>query len=64
MVWPGCPLPTGSAPFAPTPSPGEQSAPGFIAVRPGVPGVDYTSPDIFVLVGDPGLVCGLRIESL
>ena len=53
-----------TAPFAPTPSPGEQSAPGFIAVRPGVPGVDYTSPDIFVLVGDPGLVCGLRIESL
>ncbi len=53
-----------TTPFAPTPSPGEQSAPGFVAVRPGIPGIDYSSPDVFVLVGDPGLVCGIRIESL
>ncbi len=54
-----------SAPFAPIPAlPGEASAPGFIAVRPGIPGVDYDSPDVFVLVGDPGQLCGIRIESL
>lgn len=53
-----------TTPFAPTPSPGEQTAPGFVAVRPGVPGIDYESPDVFVLVGDPGLICGIRIESL
>jgi hypothetical protein len=53
-----------TAPFAPTPSPGEQSAPGFIAVRPGIPAVDFDSHDVFVLVGDPGLLCGIRIESL
>ena len=53
-----------TAPFAPTPSPGEKSGPGFISVRPGIPAVDYGSPDVFVLVGDPGLLCGIRIESL
>jgi len=53
-----------STPFAPTPSPGEETAPGFVSVRPGIPGVDYSSPDVFVVVGDPGLVCGIRIESL
>ena len=51
-------------PFEPTPSPGEKTAPGFVSVRPGIPGVDYDSPDVFVLVGDPGLLCGIRIESL
>jgi len=68
---PAVPFPTNrfqvigqSAPFAPTPSPGEASAPGFIAVRPGIPAVDYDSHDVFVLVGDPGLLCGIRIESL
>jgi hypothetical protein len=53
-----------TTPFAPTPSPGEQSGPGFIEVRPGVPAVDYESPDVFVLVADPGLLCGIRIEAL
>jgi hypothetical protein len=53
-----------TTPFEPTPSPGEKTAPGFVSVRPGIPGVDYTSPDVFVLVGDPGLLCGIRIESL
>jgi len=53
-----------TSPFAPTPSPGERSAPGFVSVRPGVPAIDYVSPDVFVLIGDPGLLCGIRIESL
>ncbi len=53
-----------TTPFAPTPSPGEKTAPGFVSVRPGIPGSDYDSPDVFVLVGDPGLICGIRIESL
>ena len=53
-----------TAEFAPTPSPGERTAPGFVSVRPGIPGVDYETPDVFVLAGDPGLICGIRIESL
>ncbi|GAG31419.1 unnamed protein product, partial [marine sediment metagenome] len=48
-----------TTPFAPTPSPGEKTAPGFVSIRPGIPGVDYDSPDVFVLVGDPGLICGI-----
>ncbi|HVP29903.1 MAG TPA: hypothetical protein VMW35_12180 [Myxococcota bacterium] len=37
---------------------------GSIAVRPGRPGVDYTGPDVFVLVGTPeGLLCALRVDS-
>ena len=39
-------------------------APGAVKVRPGVPGVDYAGPDVFVLVGEPeGMLCGIRIES-
>jgi hypothetical protein len=53
-----------TTPFAPTPSPGERTAPGFVSVRPGIPAIDYESPDVFVLVGDPGLICGIRVESL
>jgi DNA-binding beta-propeller fold protein YncE len=38
--------------------------PGIVRVRPGLPGVDYTGPDVFVVVGQPdGAVCGIRIES-
>ena len=38
--------------------------PGSVVVRPGVPGVDYTGPDVFVLVGqEEGSLCGLRVES-
>ncbi len=43
---------------------GEARAPGAIRVRPGVPGVDFQGPDVFVLVGEPeGALCGIRIES-
>ena len=39
--------------------------PGIVRVRPGVPGVDYAGPDVFVLVGLPDAqLCGLRVESL
>ncbi|MDJ0850960.1 MAG: hypothetical protein QNK04_21525 [Myxococcota bacterium] len=38
-------------------------APGTLEVRPGVPGVDYDGPDLTVLVGQPGLACGIRVES-
>jgi hypothetical protein len=39
-------------------------APGVIQVRRGVPGVDYTGPDVFVLVGQPDAqLCALRVES-
>ncbi|MCG8591215.1 MAG: hypothetical protein MJE66_18135 [Proteobacteria bacterium] len=38
--------------------------PAALAVRPGVPGVDYAGPDIFFTVGEPvGLFCGLRVDS-
>lgn len=43
---------------------GQPRALGSIAVRPGVPGIDYRGPDVFVLAGDPeGLLCALRIDS-
>ncbi len=43
---------------------GDARAPGAIRVRPGVPGVDFQGPDVFVLVGEPeGALCGIRIES-
>jgi hypothetical protein len=43
---------------------GKPRAPGSLRVRGGVPGVTYTGPDVFVLVGNPdGLLCGIRVES-
>lgn len=43
---------------------GEARALGAVRVRPGVPGIDFAGPDVFVTVGVPeGLLCGLRIES-
>jgi hypothetical protein len=42
----------------------ELHAPSQIDVRPGVPGVDYSSPDVFFIVGLPeAQLCGVRIES-
>ncbi len=39
-------------------------APGQIAVRAGRPGVDYTTPDVFFIVGLPeAQLCGVRIDS-
>lgn len=44
---------------------GQPRALGAIAVRPGVPGIDFRGPDVFVLLGDPGgLLCALRVDSL
>ena len=44
---------------------GAQRDPGVLRVRPGVPGVDYTGPDLFFLSGQPSAqVCALRVESL
>ena len=51
--------------FAPNDVVGELRAPSLIAARPGVPGVDYTSPDVLALLGQPDAqICALRIESL
>ncbi len=39
-------------------------APGALAVRPGEPAVDYTTPDVLVIAGQPeGQLCALRVES-
>ncbi|MEM7413328.1 MAG: hypothetical protein AAF430_24060 [Myxococcota bacterium] len=39
-------------------------APSRPRVRPGMPGIDYRGPDVFVLIGDPDAqICALRIES-
>ncbi|MCZ6463872.1 MAG: hypothetical protein O7A09_06000 [Proteobacteria bacterium] len=38
--------------------------PAAIGVRPGLPGTDFSGPDVFFTVGDPeGLLCGIRVES-
>lgn len=38
--------------------------PSLLRVRPGVPGADYTGPDVFVLVGLPDAqLCGVRVAS-
>ncbi|MEZ4333390.1 MAG: hypothetical protein R3F35_16625 [Myxococcota bacterium] len=53
-----------SAPFAPNDAIGELRTPGELAVRQGVPGVDFTTPDVLVLAGQPdGHLCALRVES-
>jgi hypothetical protein len=44
---------------------GEPRAPGPMATRPGEPGVDFTGPDLFFLVGDPeGLLCAVDSTQL
>ena len=49
---------------APLGTAGERVAPGEVEVRPGEPGVDYSGPDVFFLLGQPeGLLCGVRIDS-
>jgi hypothetical protein len=53
-----------STPFSPLDSLGLLRSPSIIAVRPGVPGIDYTAPDVLVVVGQPDAqLCMLRIES-
>jgi DNA-binding beta-propeller fold protein YncE len=42
----------------------ELRAPSLIRVRPGRPGVDFTTPDVYFVAGEPeGAVCGVRIDS-
>ncbi|MBB84864.1 MAG: hypothetical protein CL931_13735 [Deltaproteobacteria bacterium] len=54
-----------SNPFAPNDAVGEVRAPTSIEARPGVPGVDYATADLLVIVGQPdGQLCGVRAESL
>lgn len=53
-----------SVPFAPNDSLGELRTPGELAVRQGRPGVDFTTPDVLVLAGQPDAqLCALRVES-
>ena len=54
----GAPLPSRKSPLriirATDPLPTQnESEPGPVAVRPGVPGVDYQGPDVFVVTGTP-----------
>jgi hypothetical protein len=54
----GTPLPSRKNPLriiqATDPLPTQnESGPGPVAVRPGVPGVDYPGPDVFVVTGTP-----------
>jgi len=44
---------------------GMPRAPGPLAVRPGQPGVDFSGPDLFYLVGDPeGSLCVVNSAQL
>jgi hypothetical protein len=39
-------------------------APGPLRVRVGVPGLDYTGPDVFLTLGEPdGQLCGVRVNA-
>jgi hypothetical protein len=51
-------------PFAPSHAVGLLRAPGIVRVRSGRPGVDYTTPDVLVVAGQPDAqLCALRVES-
>jgi hypothetical protein len=51
-------------PFAPSTAVGELRSPGILRVRPGAPGVDYRTPDVLVIAGQPDAqLCALRVES-
>jgi hypothetical protein len=51
-------------PFAPSNAVGLLRAPGVLRVRPGAPGVDYRTPDVLVIAGQPDAqLCALRVES-
>jgi hypothetical protein len=53
-----------ATPFAPSHAVGELRAPGILRVRPGAPGVDYRTPDVLVIAGQPDAqLCALRVES-
>jgi hypothetical protein len=51
-------------PFAPSNAVGELRSPGILRVRPGKPGIDYRTPDVLVIAGQPDAqLCALRVES-
>jgi hypothetical protein len=51
-------------PFAPSNAVGQLRAPGLVRARPGAPGVDYRTPDVLVIAGQPDAqLCALRVES-
>ncbi len=35
--------------------------PSTVELRPGVPGVDFSGPELYLLVGEPGLRCGIDL---
>ena len=41
----------------------ELNAPSAVQARPGEPGVDYGGPDVYFIGGDPGELCGIRVDS-
>ncbi len=50
--------------FAPNDVVGALRSPLMLVARPGIPGIDFTSPDVLALLGQPdGQLCGIRIES-
>ena len=54
-----------SIPFFPNSAIGRLRSPGAVAVRPGIPGIDYSGPDVLVIAGQPtAQICALRVESL
>ena len=53
-----------STPFAPNNALGLLRSPSLIAVRPGIPGLDYSGPDVLIVAGQPeAQICALRVES-
>lgn len=53
-------FPKGVTPENPT---GTNTGIGAVAVRPGIPGVDYTGPDIFALTGSPGTMVTINTHG-
>lgn len=42
---------------------GANTGVGAIAVRPGIPGTDYTGPDLFALTGSPGTIVTINTHG-
>jgi hypothetical protein len=50
--------------FAPNDAVGEARAPSRVVARPGRPGIDHTTADVLVVLGQPeGQLCGVRVDS-
>jgi hypothetical protein len=53
-----------SQPFAPRGSLGLLRSPAFLRVRAGIPGTDYSGPDVLLTLGEPrAQICSLGVES-